>query len=132
MTILGGLVLLAALVLAIAGLAGMFLSFASLLPGSPVPGFSLFLWGLLFFILGIVLGVAGGGLLALRPWAWWLSFLVALGALIWSVYGLYQTATTGVAIELTSLLSVTIVAVIFVYLLTVYGSFRRAGAPAGA
>ncbi|MGQ0796704.1 MAG: hypothetical protein ACT4OI_02390, partial [Methanobacteriota archaeon] len=74
--ILGGLVLLAAVVLAVAGLAGMFLSFASLLTGSPIPGLTLFLWGLLFFVLSIPLFAAGGGLLAMRPWAWWLAFIV--------------------------------------------------------
>lgn len=130
--ILGGLVLLGAIVLAIAGLAGMFLSFASLLPGSPVPGFSLFLWGLLFFGLSIPLFAAGGGLLAMRLWAWWLAFIVSLGTLIWSGYGLYRTATADEPLELTSLISVTFVAVIFVYLLTVHGAFRPRVTPAQA
>jgi len=129
-TILGGLVLLASLVLAIAGLAGMFLSFASLIPGSQIPGANLFVGGLIFFVIAIILGIAGAGLLRLKVWAWWLAFLVALGSLAWTAYGLYSASSSGAAFELSSLVTVVIVAVIFVYLITVYGRFRKPKAEA--
>jgi hypothetical protein len=131
-SILGGLVLFAAIVLILAGLGGILLSPVSLLPGSPIPGLTFFLWGLAFLFLGILLAIAGGGLLAMRIWAWWLASLVSLGTLIWSVYGLYLSAVNAEPLELTSLISVTVVAVIFVYLLTAYGAFRRPTAVAKA
>ena len=124
-TILGGLVLLAALVLAIAGLAAMFLSFASLIPGSGIAGASLFLWGLAYFVLSIILGISGMGVLRLRPWAWWLAFLVALGSLAWSGYGLYSASSAALGIEPSSLVTISIIGLIFLYLLTVYRRFRR-------
>lgn len=125
-TILGGLVLVAALVMALAGLAGMFVAFADLIPGVNIPGVATFLWGLTFFVLAICLGVAGAGLLSLRPWAWWLAMIVTLGALLYAGYNIYDASTgTGAGIELTSLLTVGFVGVVFAYLLAVYGRFRR-------
>jgi len=128
-TIIGGLVLLGALILAIAGLGGMFFSFVSLIPGSNVAGGALFLWGAAYFVLSIILGISGMGLLRLRTWAWWLAFLVALGSLAWSAYGLYSASTAGVPLEPSTILTVGIVALIFVYLLSVRGRFRRLEAP---
>ena len=124
-TIIGGLVLLAALVLAIAGLGGMFFSFVSLIPGSGVPGAPLFLWGAAYFLLAIILGISGIGLLRLCPGAWWLAFLVSLGSLAWTAYGLYSNYAVGSALELSSLITVGIVGLIFLYLLSVRGRFRR-------
>lgn len=126
-TILGGLVLLAALVLAIAGLAGMFLSFASLIPGSQIPGANLFVGGLIFFVIAIILGIAGGGLLRLKAWAWWLATLVTLGALAYYAYGVYRDVTDpqGAGISITSAVTLGIIGLIFVYLLSVSGRFRR-------
>jgi hypothetical protein len=131
-SILGGLVLFAAIVLILAGVGGILLSPVSLLPGSPIPGLTFFLWGLAFLFLGILLAIAGGGLLAMRIWAWWLAFLVALGTLLWSVYGLYLSLNAGEPLGYTSLISVTVIAVIFVYLASAYRAFRRPAALAPA
>ena len=66
-TILGALVLLAAIVMVLIGIAAFFVGLAFLVPGSPSSGTPLLLNGLLYFFIGVVLGVAGAGLLRLRP-----------------------------------------------------------------
>ncbi len=120
--ILGGLVILAAIVLALAGFAGLIVGFASLLPGINLPTGQLFLGALLYILLAVILLAAGVGLLALRPWAWWLATLASLVALAWQVLGIYYASSS---IPLTSWASVVVTAVIFVYLLTVFRSFHR-------
>jgi hypothetical protein len=121
-TILGGLVLLAAAIIALAGIAGVIVGFAGLLPGVDLPTGQLILGGILYLILATILGIAGGGLLALRPWAWWLATFAALAALVWQGYGIYQAPQN---VPLTSWVAIVITALILVYLVTVYGAFRR-------
>ena len=94
---MGALVVLAAFVMFLIGIAGFIVGLAGLIPGSPIPGTTLLLNGLLYVIIGIVLGVAGFGLLRLRPWAWGLALLATL----------------------------VIVAAVLVYLLGVARAFRR-------
>lgn len=120
--ILGGLVVLAAVVLALAGFAGLIVGFASLLPGINLPTGQLFLGALLYIVLALILLAAGVGLLALRVWAWWLATLASLIALAWQVLGIYYAKTP---VPLTSWASVVVTAVIFVYLLSVFRSFHR-------
>lgn len=121
-TILGGLVLLASVIIGLAGIAGVFLSFAGLLPGVNLPAGQLFVGGILYLILATVLGISGIGLLALRTWAWWLATITALAALVWQAYGIYRNPDN---VPLTSWVAVVVTGAIFVYLLTVYRSFHR-------
>ena len=86
-TVLGILVVLSAIVLALAGFAGLIVGFASLLPGINLPPSQLFLGALLYLFLAIVLFAAGVGLLGLRPWARWLATLASLIALAWQAVG---------------------------------------------
>lgn len=122
-SILGALVVLAAIVLGLAGIAGLIVGFASLIPGINLPTGSLFLGALLYLVLAFVLFAAGVGLLMLRPWAWWLATLTALVALAWQLLGIYYAG--GRSVPLTSWASVVVTAIIFVYLLTVFRSFHR-------
>jgi hypothetical protein len=121
-TILGVLVILSAIVLALAGFAGLIVGFASLLPGINLPTGQLFLGALLYLFLAIVLFAAGVGLLGLRPWAWWLATLASLIALAWQALGIYYAKA---AIPITSWASLIVTGIIFVYLLTVFRSFHR-------
>lgn len=122
MSILGGLVLLASVIIGLAGIAGFILGFAGLLPGVDFPSGSLFLGGLLYLILATILGVAGVGLLSLRGWAWWLAAITALAALVWQAYGIYRAPES---VPWTSWVAIVVTGAIFVYLLTVYRSFHR-------
>jgi uncharacterized membrane protein (DUF2068 family) len=119
---LGGLVLLASVIIGLAGIAGFILGFAGLLPGVDFPSGSLFLGGLLYLILATILGVAGVGLLSLRGWAWWLAAITALAALVWQAYGIYRAPES---VPWTSWVAIVVTGAIFVYLLTVYRSFHR-------
>ncbi len=126
-TILGVLVILAAIVIGLAGLAGIFLSFASLLPGVNLPGTALILGGLLYIVLGIVLLISGAGLLALRIWAWWIATITAVVAAVWQGYGIYSasTKTPAEAIPWTSWVALVFTVIIAVYLIAVHHSFHR-------
>lgn len=85
-TVLGILVLLVSAVLAVAGLLGIFASPLGLIPGSGLNAGALFSGGVLFVVLGVVLGISGAGLMQLRPWAWWLAMVTALAVLAWTLY----------------------------------------------
>jgi len=124
-TILGALVVLAAFVMFLIGIAGFIVGLAGLIPGSPLPGTTLLLNGLLYVIIGIVLGVAGFGLLRLRPWAWGLALLATLVTLVYLGYNVWQDSNAGKDITLTGLFTLVIVAAVFVYLLSVARAFRR-------
>ena len=126
-TVLGVLVILAAIVIGLAGLAGIFLSFASLLPGVNLPGTALILGGLLYIVLGCILLVSGAGLLGLRIWAWWIATITALAAAAWQAYGVYtaMTATPAQTVPWTSWVALVFTAIIAAYLLAVHHSFHR-------
>ena len=126
-TILGVLVVLAAIVVGLAGLAGVFLSFASLLPGVNLPGTALILGGLLYIVLGIILLVGGIGLLSLRIWAWWLATLTAIAAAAWQGYGVYHALTVVPAesVPWTSWVALGFTVLVAVYLIVVHHSFHR-------
>lgn len=121
-TVLGVLILLAAVALGIAGLLGIFASPLGLIPGSGLDGTALLTGGILFLVLGAVLGIAGSGLMHLRRWAWWLAAGTTLAVILWTLYRIFQ------AIEVVHLewyATVVMAAVLFGYLATVHAYFRR-------
>ena len=124
-TVLGALVMLAAIVLILIGIAGFIVGLAFLIPGTPISGTSYILNGLLYFFIGVVLGAAGTGLMAMRPWAWGLGLLASLVYLVYLGYNLYQQSNAGEALSLLGILTFVIVAAVFVYLLSVSRAFRR-------
>ncbi|OGS49367.1 MAG: hypothetical protein A3K68_02470 [Euryarchaeota archaeon RBG_16_68_13] len=129
-TVIGILVVLASIVVGLIGLAGIFVGLAFLLPGTPISGTGLIASGLLFLLLGTILGVSGVGLLRLRPWAWWLSALATAGSLTYVGYGVYQAwQASDESPSVQSLVTVAILGVIFVYLMTVHRFFRRPASP---
>ena len=126
-TILGALVVLAAIIIGLAGVAGVFLSFASLLPGVSLPGTALAVGGILYLLLAFILLVAGAGLLTLRIWAWWVATVTAIVAAAWQGYGVYNalTATPAASVPWTSWLALGFTILIAVYLIAVHHSFHR-------
>ena len=68
------------------------------------------------------------GLLRLRPWAWGLAILASLVTLVYLGYNMYQASSAGLGVKLEGLLTLAIVAAVFIYLLSVARAFRR---PAG-
>jgi peptidoglycan/LPS O-acetylase OafA/YrhL len=122
-TILGGLVALAAVILFLMSLASFLAALAFLIP-FPSQGWTFLYNGLLFFVISVVLGIAGAGLLRMRAWAWGLAILVALVTLVYVGYN----AFVGSNAELTFIgtLTLVLVSAVLVYLLGVSRSFRRA------
>ncbi len=120
-TILGALVLIAAVVLAIAGLLGIFASPLGLIPGSGLNGAALFSGGVLFLVLGVVLGVAGSGLMHLRRWAWWLAVGTTVVVLVWTLIRIFQALNV---LHVEWYATEAVAAVLFGYLVTVYHYFR--------
>ena len=119
-SILGVLVVLTGVALVLIGLAGMFVSLAALIPGTGLGFRSLFVGGLVFFGIGLVLLAAGGGLLALRVWAWWLAVIAAAVALAFSGYDAVSSGT----VDLVTLLASALEVIILSYLVSVYRRFR--------
>jgi peptidoglycan/LPS O-acetylase OafA/YrhL len=121
-TILGGLVALAALILFLMSLASFIAALAFLIP-FPSQGWTFAQNGILFFVISVVLGIAGTGLLRMRVWAWGLAILVALVTLVYVGYN----AFVGPEAELTlpGALTLALVGALLVYLLGVGRSFRR-------
>ena len=124
---MGALVVLAAIVIGLAGMAGVFLSFASLLPGVSLPGSALIVGGILYLILAFILLVAGVGLLGLRIWAWWVATVTAIVAAAWQAYGIYNalTAVPAAAVPWTSWVGLGFTVLVAVYLIAVHHSFHR-------
>jgi hypothetical protein len=124
-TILGGLVLLAAVIMFLLAVASFVVGLAFLLPFTTT-GTTLLLNGLLYFVVAIVLGVAGSGLLGMRPWAWGLAVLASLVTLVYVGYNTVQKSQAGESVPFQAILEVVLVGVVFVYLLSVSRAFRRA------
>src|SRR5947208_16112019 len=93
-SILGGLVILAAVILILISIASFVVGLAFVLPFRET-GTTLLLNALLYFAIGVVLGVAGSGLLRMRAWAWGVAILATLGALVDVGYPAYQRAPAG-------------------------------------
>jgi len=80
------------IVTALLGLLGMLTGFVTGLMSSPGGAGREFVAGLVGLILGAAYIFAGAGLLALRPWAWWLAtligivgFVISLGSPVWMI-----------------------------------------------
>jgi hypothetical protein len=123
--VLGAFVCLAALIMILIGIASFFVGLAFLIPGTPISGTTLVLNGILYFFIGVALGVAGSGLLMMRPWAWGVAVIAALVGLVYVAYRVYDGSNSGGGVPLTSLLTLGIVAIVFVYLLSASRAFRR-------
>lgn len=123
-TILGGLVLLAGIVLLVLSILNL-LAFYAVVDIDIAPDIdrTLFLGlSLVNFIVGIALVVAGNGLLGLRPWAWWLAFLVSLLAVIRSGFAFLSGIATA---TLTTLFSATVSVILGLAILGYIVSVRR-------
>jgi hypothetical protein len=124
-TILGGLVCLAALIMVLIGIASFFVGLAFLFPGTSISGTELILNGILYFFIGVALGIAGVGLLMMRPWAWGVALVASLVTLVYLGYNVYQRSNVGGGITLTSLVTLLVAAVVFIYLVSASRSFFR-------
>src|SRR5947208_15992616 len=88
-TILGGLVGLAALISFLISLASFIVGLAFLLP-FPAQGGPLLLNGLLFFGIATVLGTASFGLIQLHAWGWGLALLASLVPFVYVGYNAFR------------------------------------------
>ncbi len=131
-TLLGSLVVLAGvalLVLSIANLLGYYGAYA--LELAPDISREFFLissgWNL---VVGIALLASGNGLLGLRPWAWWLTFLVALLAVLRALFAfLSGVAEAAFSTLLSSFAGLALGLVILGYIFSVRQHFRAARPP---
>ena len=73
------------IVAALAGLLGMLTGFVIGATGSVGGGGLAFIAGLAGVVLGAMYVIAGIGLWNLRPWAWWLAFLVGIVGVVLSI-----------------------------------------------
>src|SRR2546428_11678030 len=94
-SILGGLVVLGAVILVLIGIASFFVGLAFLFPGTPFSGTTLILNVLLYFVLGAVLGVAVSSLFRLRARPRGLALRAALVGLVHLLYGGYLDPRVG-------------------------------------
>jgi len=121
-TILGGLVGLAALISFLISLASFIVGLAFLLP-FPAQGGPLLLNGLLFFGIAIVLGAASFGLIQMRAWGWGLAILASLVTLVYVGYNAFLRPDA--SLSLTSAVTLVIGVAVLIYLLSVSRAFRR-------
>src|SRR2546427_11596925 len=96
-SVLGGLVLLAAVILILISIASFIVGLAFLLPfpngGPKLPGTELLLNGVLYFAIGVVLAIAGSGLLRMRVCAYGLPVLATLVTLASPGHTAHQRST---------------------------------------
>ena len=123
-TILGVLVIIVAILV---GLVALLFIAAGLVVAAGVGllGSFLFISGVIFLISAIILGLAGSGLLKLRPWAWWLATFVIFADLAWTGYGIFRSG----AVDVGSVFTALILLVLFFYMLSVRKYFRPGGVP---
>jgi len=121
-TILGGLVGLAALISFLISLASFIVGLAFLLP-FPAQGVPLLLNGLLFFGIAIVLGAASLGLMQMRAWGWGLAILASLVTLVYVGYNAFLRPDA--SLTLTSAITLVIGGAVLIYLLSVSRAFRQ-------
>src|SRR5439155_23335867 len=124
-TILGGLVGLAALISFLISLASFIVGLAFLLP-FPAQGGPLLLNGLLFFGIAIVLGAASFGLIQMRAWGWGLAILASLVTLVYVGYNAFLRPDA--SLSLTSAVTLVIGVAVLIYLLSVSLASRRSRA----
>jgi len=121
-TILGGLVGLAALLTFLISLASFIVGLAFLLP-FPRQGGPLLLNGFLFLGVAIVLGAASYGLLQMRIWGWGMAILATLVGFVYVAYNAFVGA--GATFTLSAAVTLVIVGATLLYLLSVSRAFRR-------
>jgi len=123
-TILGVLVILVAIFVGLIALLAIAAGLALAAGGAGGWGSFAFISGLVFLIFAIILGLAGSGLLKLRPWAWWLAAIVIFLDLAWTAYGIFSGGY-----DMGSIFTALVLLVLFVYMLTVRKYFRPTAAP---
>ncbi len=121
-TILGGLVGLAALLTFLISLASFIVGLAFLLP-FPRQGEPLLLNGFLFLGVAIVLGAASYGLLQMRIWGWGMAILATLVGFVYVAYNAF--VGPGATLTLSAAVTLVIVGATLVYLFSVSRAFRR-------
>jgi hypothetical protein len=121
-TILGGLVGLAALLTFLISLASFIVGLAFLLP-FPATGQPLLLNGFLFLGVALVLGAASYGLLQMRIWGWGMAILATLVGFVYVAYNAF--VGPGATFTLTAAITLEVVGATLVYLLSVSRAFRR-------
>src|SRR3989442_8581257 len=84
-SILGGLVILAAVILILISMASFVVGLAFVLPFRET-GTTLLLNALLYFAIGVVLGVAGSGPFRKAPWGWGLAIPPPVGTMVYACY----------------------------------------------
>ena len=124
-TILGGLVVLAGLVVLVLAVINILVFFGSLvLEPRPELTNELLFAILLGFIIGVGLLASGAGLLRLRPWAWWLAFIVSLLAVIRGLFGFLAGLTETLTTLLASSVGLILGVIILGYVVSVKRHFR--------
>ncbi len=124
-TILGVLVIIVAILVGLFALLSIAVGLAAAALGGGILGSFAAIFGLVVLIFAIILGVAGSGLLKLRPWAWWLATFVIFADLAWTGYGLYRGG-----MDVGSIFTALVLLVLFVYMLSVRKYFRPGAYPA--
>src|SRR5207244_13416313 len=103
-SVLGGLVLLAAVFLVLISIASFIVGLAFLLPfpngGPTLPGTQLLLNAVLYFVIGVVLAIAGSGLLRMRVGAYGLAVRATLVTRVYVGYTSYRPSNSGRALSL--------------------------------
>jgi len=61
----------------------------------------------------------------MRPWAWGVALIATLVTLVYVGYGVYQRSNAGAGTTLTSLLTLVVLGIVFLYLLSAGRAFRR-------
>ncbi len=126
-TILGGLAVVGGIILLVLSLISLLAFFAMIgLEVDPeISGEAFLISAVINLIVGLVLLGSGRGLLNLRPWAWWLAFLIAIVGVLRSVFalvtGVAQAALSALA---SSLVGLVLLLVFLGYILSVKKHFR--------
>lgn len=110
-TISGVLVLIAAFLTVLIGIAGIVVE-----PKTSDLG---------FFFLGGIFGVAGAGLLRMRPRAWWLASVGALAAFLYTLFSLWVHEWVGGVYSAVGYFAAVFLVLMLIYLLTTYRAFRQ-------
>ena len=124
-TILGVLVILVAILVGLVALLAIAAGLALAAGGAGGWGSFAVISGLITLVIAIILGLAGSGLLKLRPWAWWLAAIVIFLDLAWTAYGILLGGY-----DVGSIFTALVLLALFVYMLTVKKYFRSTAAPA--
>lgn len=128
-TLLGSVVVVVGLILLVLGLVNIlaFFGIVAIEISSDASAEAFLLSAFLNLFVGVALLASGNGLLNLRPWAWWLAFIVVLIGVFRSVFSL----VTGVAqTALTALVSAVLGLILLLVLLGYLVSVRRYFRPA--